>query len=127
MFNYEAVQDDEVTVKKGDIVDILEQETGQDGWWKIRCGDKEGLVPNNYLELIAEEGLLIKFLYIYINYHLIFHLVTSSKPSLAKPYNKVKVSTCILKYYNYKYILLFSFLVYSDYHLLNHLTNYLFI
>ena len=57
MYNYEAEQDDEVTVKKGDIVDILEQETGQYGWWKVRCGDKEGLVPNNYLELIAEEGL----------------------------------------------------------------------
>ena len=57
MYNYEAEQDDEVTVKKGDIVDILEQETGQYGWWKVRCEDREGLVPNNYLELIAEEGL----------------------------------------------------------------------
>ena len=57
MYNYEAEQDDEVTVKKGDIVDILEQETGQYGWWKVRCEDREGLVPNNHLEPIAEEGL----------------------------------------------------------------------
>ena len=70
MFGYIADQEDEVSVKDGDIVDILEQDTGQDGWWRIRAGGKEGLVPDNFLELITEQGLLIKFLY--INYH-IFH------------------------------------------------------
>ena len=71
MFSYVADQEDEVTIKDGDIVDVLEQDTGQDGWWRIRAGGNEGLVPDNFLELITEQGLLIKFLY--INYHLIFH------------------------------------------------------
>lgn len=69
MFSYLADQEDEVTIKDGDIVDVLEQDTGQDGWWRIRAGDKEGLVPDNFLELITEQ------------------VTPPSKPPPVEPYN----------------------------------------
>ncbi|XP_003387364.1 PREDICTED: SH3 domain-containing kinase-binding protein 1-like [Amphimedon queenslandica] len=53
MFSYHADQDDEVSVTKGDTVDIISTETDQDGWWKIRAGGKVGLVPDNFLSAIA--------------------------------------------------------------------------
>ena len=52
MFPYIANQEDEITIKKGDIVDIITMETGQDGWWLVRLERNEGLVPDNFLSLI---------------------------------------------------------------------------
>ena len=52
LFAYQATQDDEVSVEKGDIVDVIDENTGQDGWWKVRVGNKEGFMPDNFLSLI---------------------------------------------------------------------------
>ena len=50
MFPYEAENIDELSVKKGDVVDILQEETEYKGWWKVRVLAKEGLVPHNYIK-----------------------------------------------------------------------------
>ena len=55
MFPYTASQEDEITVKEGDIVEIVEKVTDQDGWMKIRLGSKEGLMPDNFLEPLPGE------------------------------------------------------------------------
>ena len=34
MYDYEAEQEDELTVKEGDIVKVVDNEE-QDGWWKV--------------------------------------------------------------------------------------------
>ena len=34
MYDYEAKQEDELTVKEGDIVEVVNKEE-QDGWWKV--------------------------------------------------------------------------------------------
>lgn len=52
MFPYIADQEDEITIKEGDIVDVISRETEQDGWWLVRLGNNEGLVPDNFLSLI---------------------------------------------------------------------------
>ena len=52
MFSYTVDKDDEITIKEGDIVDVINMETDQDGWWLIRYGDQKGLAPSNYLSLI---------------------------------------------------------------------------
>jgi hypothetical protein len=49
-YDYAAQNDDELTLKKGDKLTILEKK--EDGWWyaKMDGTDKEGLVPSNYME-----------------------------------------------------------------------------
>ena len=54
IYTYYAENPDEVTVNEGEVVEVLqfEDETGQEGWWKVRCGGIEGLVPDNFVELL---------------------------------------------------------------------------
>lgn len=47
-FKYEPRNKDELELKKGDLVYVLEKE--HDGWWKGRCGYKQGWFPSNYTE-----------------------------------------------------------------------------
>ena len=61
VYTYQAENHDEVTVTTGEVVEVVEfeDETGQEGWWKVRCGANEGLVPDNFVELLpvtAGEG-----------------------------------------------------------------------
>ena len=52
MFSYTADKDDEITIKEGDIVDVITMETEQDEQWLVCYGDQKGLAPSNYLSLI---------------------------------------------------------------------------
>ena len=54
IFSYDAKKEDELTLKVGDIVDIL-RVTEEDGWWSGQLGSKEGLFPSNYVEVIEYE------------------------------------------------------------------------
>ena len=42
-FDYEADNDDELTVRVGDIVDIVNKDTEQDGWWEVSFWFREQL------------------------------------------------------------------------------------
>ena len=57
MFSYTANEDDEVTIKEGDIVDVIAMETEQDGWWLVHYRDQKGLAPSNYLSLIPSSPM----------------------------------------------------------------------
>ena len=55
IFLYDAENPDEISVKEGDIVEVLqfEDETEQEGWWMVKCANgRQGLVPDNFVELI---------------------------------------------------------------------------
>jgi len=52
LFNYDATDEDELTVKKDDVLLVLAMY--DDGWWLIKRGNNTGLVPANYLELHEE-------------------------------------------------------------------------
>ena len=52
MFPYIADQEDEITLKEGDIVDVITMATGNDGWWLVRLDNNEGLAPDNFLSFI---------------------------------------------------------------------------
>ena len=76
MFSYTASQDDEITIKEGDIVDVITMETGQDGWWMVRYDIQEGLAPSSYLSPIQSvqssfdsiiRGIIKIFLHNYIS------------------------------------------------------------
>ncbi|XP_072171905.1 protein kinase C and casein kinase substrate in neurons protein 1-like [Diadema setosum] len=51
LYDYERVEEDELTFKQGDIFLKLEDEDEQ-GWCRGRVGDTEGLYPANYVEEI---------------------------------------------------------------------------
>ncbi|ORY48730.1 ankyrin [Rhizoclosmatium globosum] len=46
-FAYTAQNPDELSFEEGDILYVLQKDDA--GWWKCRSGDKEGLVPANYV------------------------------------------------------------------------------
>ena len=46
-FSYEAQQPDELSFQEGDVLYVLSKDDVS--WWKCRSGDKEGLVPANYV------------------------------------------------------------------------------
>ncbi|KAI1793106.1 P-loop containing nucleoside triphosphate hydrolase protein [Ganoderma leucocontextum] len=45
-------QEGEMTLKKDDIVELVEKDKDNNGWWLVKMGGKEGWAPNNYLELV---------------------------------------------------------------------------
>ncbi|KJE90783.1 nck1 protein [Capsaspora owczarzaki ATCC 30864] len=49
-FQYQATRDDELSLNKGEIVDVLTKE--DDGWWQARVHGRVGWFPSNY---VAEE------------------------------------------------------------------------
>ncbi|NWI19053.1 ASPP2 protein, partial [Crypturellus soui] len=52
LWDYEAQNDDELSMKEGDCMTILRREDGDEiEWWWARLNDKEGYVPRNLLGL----------------------------------------------------------------------------
>ncbi|XP_071962882.1 mitogen-activated protein kinase kinase kinase 10-like [Antedon mediterranea] len=52
MYDFDASNDDEISLRQGDLVEVISQDynvTGDDGWWTGTVKDKEGLFPSNYV------------------------------------------------------------------------------
>ncbi|KIK70640.1 hypothetical protein GYMLUDRAFT_65857 [Collybiopsis luxurians FD-317 M1] len=47
-------EDGEMSLKKDDIVEVIEKE-GDNGWWLVKKGGVEGWAPINYLELVSAD------------------------------------------------------------------------
>ncbi len=54
-FTYQANNEDELDLKKGEEVIVMEQEA--DGWWRGRIGARIGWFPSNYVEEKADTSL----------------------------------------------------------------------
>ena len=50
-FNYDAQDDDELSLKVGDIISVLSEE--EEGWWKGQLADKTGFFPSTFVALIG--------------------------------------------------------------------------
>ncbi|KAK5893799.1 hypothetical protein CgunFtcFv8_006636 [Champsocephalus gunnari] len=51
LFDYEASCKDELTLRKGDLVEVLSLDSeisGDDGWWAGKVDNKVGIFPSNY-------------------------------------------------------------------------------
>lgn len=52
IYDYDAQHGDELTLRQGDLVEIISKDhdvTGDDGWWKGKVNDKVGVFPNNFV------------------------------------------------------------------------------
>ena len=54
-FGYESQDQDELTLKLGDIVHVLGKE--EPGWWIGQLGGKTGVFPSNFVEIITDNNV----------------------------------------------------------------------
>lgn len=52
VFDYEASAEDELSLRKGDLVEVLSKDSlvsGDEGWWTGMIADRVGIFPCNYV------------------------------------------------------------------------------
>lgn len=55
LFPYEAANDDELTLKEGDLITLLSREVADQGWWRGELRGKVGVFPDNFVEVVQQE------------------------------------------------------------------------
>ncbi|XP_035980982.1 SH3 domain-containing kinase-binding protein 1 isoform X3 [Fundulus heteroclitus] len=55
LFPYEAQNEDELTLKEGDIINILTKDCADAGWWMGEIGGRQGVFPDNFVKLVEVE------------------------------------------------------------------------
>lgn len=53
LYAYESTSDSELSLKPGDVLEVLSCEEG-DAWWSGAIDDREGWFPSSYVELLDE-------------------------------------------------------------------------
>ncbi|KAM9777976.1 mitogen-activated protein kinase kinase kinase 9 [Neosynchiropus ocellatus] len=62
VFDYEAAAEDELSLRRGDLVEVLSRDSlvsGDEGWWTGMVAERVGIFPSNYVSRggrIPEEG-----------------------------------------------------------------------
>ncbi|KTW29353.1 hypothetical protein T552_01307 [Pneumocystis carinii B80] len=59
LYDFDAVEDDEISVKENMEVFILD-DTSNNDWWKVRKGDQEGLVPASYIRYFPQNLKILR-------------------------------------------------------------------
>uniref|UniRef100_A0A8C5GFP6 Mitogen-activated protein kinase kinase kinase n=1 Tax=Gouania willdenowi TaxID=441366 RepID=A0A8C5GFP6_GOUWI len=52
VFDYEATADEELTLRRGDLLEVLSKDSkvsGDEGWWTGKIQEKVGIFPSNYV------------------------------------------------------------------------------
>nr|XP_046226944.1 SH3 domain-containing kinase-binding protein 1 [Scatophagus argus] len=55
LFPYEAQNEDELSIKEGDIVNIITKDCADAGWWMGEIGGRQGVFPDNFVKLLEVE------------------------------------------------------------------------
>lgn len=55
LFPYEAANEDELTLRDGDLVTLLSREVADKGWWRGELRGKIGVFPDNFVEIVQQE------------------------------------------------------------------------
>uniref|UniRef100_A0A8C4S294 Osteoclast-stimulating factor 1 n=1 Tax=Erpetoichthys calabaricus TaxID=27687 RepID=A0A8C4S294_ERPCA len=55
LFPYEAQNEDELTIKEGDIITILWKDCTDAGWWQGELNGKRGLFPDNFVKILSQD------------------------------------------------------------------------
>lgn len=56
IFTYKPVNEDELELKEGEIITVLSKELPDKGWWKGELKGKIGVFPDNFVQLIVNDG-----------------------------------------------------------------------
>ncbi|KAG5519651.1 hypothetical protein PMAC_001806 [Pneumocystis sp. 'macacae'] len=59
LYDFNACEEDELSVKANTYVSILDDSTSRD-WWKVKHGNSEGLVPASYIKYHFQESKTLK-------------------------------------------------------------------
>ena len=51
-FTFDADQPGDLGFKKGDVITIVKRTESENDWWTGRVGEKEGIFPSNYVEVV---------------------------------------------------------------------------
>uniref|UniRef100_A0ACB8GEZ2 SH3-domain kinase binding protein 1 n=1 Tax=Sphaerodactylus townsendi TaxID=933632 RepID=A0ACB8GEZ2_9SAUR len=54
LFAYDGANEDELSFKEGDVIQIISKDTGEPGWWKGELNGREGVFPDNFAVQIYE-------------------------------------------------------------------------
>ncbi|XP_054854548.1 CD2-associated protein isoform X1 [Eublepharis macularius] len=54
LFAYDGANEDELSFKEGDVIQIISKDTGEPGWWKGELNGKEGVFPDNFAVQLYE-------------------------------------------------------------------------
>lgn len=55
LFPYEAQNEDELSLKEGEIINIITKECADAGWWMGEIGGRQGVFPDNFVKLLIPE------------------------------------------------------------------------
>uniref|UniRef100_A0A670IGN8 SH3 domain containing kinase binding protein 1 n=1 Tax=Podarcis muralis TaxID=64176 RepID=A0A670IGN8_PODMU len=55
LFSYEAQNEDELTIKEGDIVTLVNKECIDTGWWEGELNGRRGVFPDNFVKLLISD------------------------------------------------------------------------
>lgn len=58
-YNYVAQEDDELTLRKGDIITGIKMMLG--GWWEGTLRDKRDMFPDNFVKVSRVESSLVTY------------------------------------------------------------------
>jgi len=53
LFPYTAVNDDELTLAEGQLVNIITKEVEDKGWWRGEVDGKVGVFPDNFVKVVT--------------------------------------------------------------------------
>lgn len=60
LYDYDAQGEDELSLRRGQLVEILSRDvkiSGDEGWWTGKIGDKVGIFPSNFVEEVVDESV----------------------------------------------------------------------
>ncbi|KAM4533336.1 SH3 domain-containing kinase-binding protein 1 isoform 2-T2 [Odontesthes bonariensis] len=55
LFPYEGQNEDELSLKEGDIINIITKDCADAGWWMGEFGGRQGVFPDNFVKLLEVE------------------------------------------------------------------------
>uniref|UniRef100_A0A1A8G8Z5 Osteoclast-stimulating factor 1 n=1 Tax=Nothobranchius korthausae TaxID=1143690 RepID=A0A1A8G8Z5_9TELE len=55
LFPYEAQNEDELTLKEGEIINIITKDCADAGWWMGEIGGRQGVFPDNFVKMLEPE------------------------------------------------------------------------
>ncbi|XP_063811805.1 SH3 domain-containing kinase-binding protein 1 isoform X2 [Pseudophryne corroboree] len=55
LFPYEALNEDELTIREGDIVIVLNKDCVDVGWWEGEINSRRGVFPDNFVKLLPPD------------------------------------------------------------------------